>query len=93
MLSRADNARFHSDKEQSQRSAEQTIRLIYDKYEYFVRVASDKEVNAFIQFRTMIRNKEPFTDNQKSYIDVLYETLMKGMGFDYFRTTYKPKRK
>ena len=35
---------------------------------------------------------EPFTDNQKSYIDVIYEKTMKALNLPYFSVTYKPKR-
>lgn len=50
-------------------------------------------VKALISFIKMLINHEPFTKNQLSYIDGIYETVMKGYGLPSISLHIDKKRK
>jgi hypothetical protein len=90
-LTKVNDCRFASDKGQAQRSAREQLKFIMANREKLLRIFNGRKLmmtaDGFNEF------KEPFTDNQLSYIDAIYERTMKACGFDSFTPTYKPSRK
>jgi hypothetical protein len=81
--------KFLSDKKQSERSAREQLKFIFaNKRSLFSIPSGAKLLN---DAENMSRN-EVLTDNQKSYIDTIYEKTMKSLGFESFERIYKPKR-
>lgn len=86
-------AGFASDKAVSQRGGIEQIKFIDSQFQAFKKAATDKDVEAFYQFRNMYLTKQKFSDNQLSYIDGLYEKTMNGLGLPSFKPTFRPKKR
>lgn len=71
---------FHSDREASQRCALYQLKFIHANETAFVKYASVKDALAFDGFRQIAEWELEFTPEQKTYIDEMYETTMKGFG-------------
>jgi len=81
----------HSDKECSERGAREYLKFINENKHFLKNV---KNGSKYIQVvESLIEQRAPFTDKQKSYIDVIYEKTMKGYGMPSFERTYKPKKR
>ena len=82
---------LHSDKESSQRLIKATMEFIMDNIEFLDNVRNGKKYRE--DAISLNKQDYPFTSNQLSYIDNIYEKVMKGMGFPSYQSTYKPKRR
>jgi len=78
-------ARFHSDKEATQRHAVEYMKFISANIAAFKSKATKKNREAFLQFQLMVKNNEPFNDFEKSYINDLYEKTMAGLGLPSYK--------
>jgi len=71
---------YSSDKELSQYSAIKTLDLCNKLIEHLRKIDKKKKLeNILISFNEMVRIHEPFTPNQLSLIDGIYEATMKGL--------------
>lgn len=80
MLRKINTEKYHSDKGQAQRTAREQLKFIQSNLKAFESVASQKNIEAFNSFAKQFFKKVAFSDNQLSYIDVLYEKTMEGLG-------------
>jgi len=91
MLRGGSNNVMSSDKEVSLRGASEKIKFINQNI-YAFNELKGGGVRERTQFQSLKKtfNEENFlTPGQISLIDVLYEKMMKGLGFDSFSSTYK----
>jgi hypothetical protein len=79
-VDRTPQTRYYSGKEQQQRSAREKLKFILANKKHLLNVkGGENKYSAAINFNNM---KELFTDNQLSFIDGIYESTMKGAGFE-----------
>jgi len=81
---------YSSDKGQSLNTALAQIEFITANKDALLKLRNGKET--LEKFNGIINNYKStnhLTDNQKSFIDVIYEKTMKGLGFDSYLSTYK----
>ena len=91
MLDRINNTRFLNDNEQAQRAAKEQLKFIIANSQHLTKVrGGDNYLKTANDFMLM---REKFTPNQLSLVDVIYEKTMKGLGFESFNSTFKPKKK
>ena len=81
-LRNKNTARFHSDKQQSERASRANILFISQNITAFKIKATKTDLIAFENFKNQI---EVFTDKQKSYIDCMYEKTMGGLGLPAYK--------
>lgn len=89
-LTKTPDARFVNDKEQSERSARAQLEFILANKTSLMKIMNGRKYAMTAD--ELSNNKEKLTDNQKSYVDVIYERTMKSLHLPYFTTTFKPKR-
>lgn len=88
-LRKISDARFYSDKEQSERAARASIEFILSQREALQKI---KGGDKYLSDVTDISKSIELTPGQKDYIDTIYEKTMKALGFDSFSRTFKPKK-
>lgn len=54
---------------------------------------AEKIINDFSSIKAELMSKGFITDKQRSYIDSMYEKVMKALGFGGFINTFKPRRR
>lgn len=91
MLGKTTNHAMHNDNECSQRVARKSISFILQNLKYLDNVRNGSTYKERII--SMAEQRENFTDKQLSYIDTIYEKVMKGFGLPSFSSTFKPKKK
>jgi len=84
-LDRVNNTRFHSDKDQSRKTAKAQLEFIWSQFDAFRKKANEKQISAFHNFVNIEKSGEPFTGGQLSYIDDLYEKTMAGLGLPSYK--------
>jgi len=89
-LTKTPDARFANDKEQSERSARAQLEFILANKASLMKIINGRKYAMTAD--ELSSNKEKLTDNQKSYIDVIYEKVMKSLGLPYYTGTFKPRR-
>lgn len=89
-LDRVNTTRFMNDNDQAQRSARSQLDFIIANKESLYKVFNGHKKYESARFMSLI--KEKYTPKQLSYIDSIYEDVMKGAGFGSFKATYKPRR-
>jgi len=89
-LTKAPTTQFANDKDQSERSARAQLEFILANKASLMKIVNGRK--SVMTAEELNSNKEKFTDNQKSYIDVIYERTMKALGLPYYTTTFKPRR-
>lgn len=77
----------HNDRAGAQRRAKDYIKFIYQNRTFFDKLRNGSTYKQAAE--SMFKQHAPFTDKQLSYIDVLYEKVMKGAGFPAVENTYK----
>jgi len=88
---RRDVQRWHDGRDTAERGAREQLKFIMANLESLRK--ADRKGNHERAARSMNAQKERLTPKQLSYIDDIYEKVMKGAGFGSFTPTYKPKRK
>ena len=81
----------HNDNPRSQRSARDYLEFIIKNLTELDNVRNGAKYKQDAIRLSVQRHN--FTNKQLSYIDVIYEKVMKGMGLPSFQTTYKPQRR
>jgi len=90
-VDRKPQTRFVNDSEQSERSAREQLKFINANESSLLRILNGKKYA--MTAKEFSERTEPFTPNEKSYIDVIYEKTMKGLGLPSFSASFKPKRR
>lgn len=90
-LDKTNTTRFANDKEQSERSAREQLKFILANQSALLKVMNGRKY--LMSAEQMSESKEPLTDKQKSYVDVIYERVMKGLGLPSYSGSFKPKKK
>jgi len=90
-LRNVSSSRWHNDSESAQRAAKEYLKFIMNNLHFLKKVKnSEKYISAA---KSLNQQTSLFTPKQLSYIDVIYEKVMKGAGYPSFSATYKHKRK
>ena len=83
MLRKVNSSPQHSDKAQSERAARDYLRFIVANLKHLEKVRNgSKYKEAAI---SMSKQRDPLTDKQKSYIDIIYEKVMEGYGEESYK--------
>lgn len=82
---------LHSDKEYAQRAAKDYMEFIMTNLKQLDNLKNGKKLKEDAISLSKVEGN--YTDPQLSYIDVLYEKIMKGFGLPSFSATYKPKKR
>lgn len=90
-LDKINTTRYHSDVQQAQRSAREQLKFILANGDKLLQIMNGRKYLMTAEEFAAI--KEDFTPKQLSYIDVIYEKTMRGVGFDSFTVTYKPMKR
>lgn len=89
-LVKVNDVRFLNDNSQAQRTAREQLKFIIANGQYLLKVRGGENYHKTAKdFSNM---KEKFTSPQLSYIDVIYEKTMKGLGYGSYSSTFKPKK-
>ena len=80
LLNRLPASRFDKGKEQAQRSARANLEFILKASNSLLKVHGGRKY--LEAAKSMSRQAEPFTPNQMSYIEAIYEKCWKGAEFD-----------
>ncbi|MEW6507208.1 MAG: hypothetical protein AB1432_05625 [Bacteroidota bacterium] len=89
-LDRILDCKFINDNDQAQRSAREQLKFIVANKDKLNNVRNGNSYK--IAAISLNRCKENFTPKQLSYIDNIYEKVMKGAGYESFSANYKPKK-
>lgn len=84
-------ASLHSDKAYSQRAAKDYLDFIIDNLSQLDNIRNGAKYKE--DARQLSKQEYPYTSPQLSYIDAIYEKVMKGFGLPSFSPTFKPKRR
>jgi hypothetical protein len=87
---RINTARYLNDNSQAQRTAREQLKFILANGQYLLKVRGGEKY--FEDAKDFIKMKDNFTEPQLSFIDVIYEKTMKGLGFESYSSTFKPKK-
>ena len=89
-LDRINTTKFLSDKDQSERSARAQLSFIFMHEADLIKGKNGEKL-----LRDAKDMAECFTlsDKQKSYIDSIYEKVMKALGFESYTSTFRPRKK
>lgn len=91
MLGNVNSSPQHNDNPRSQRSAREYLKFITNNLNALSNIRNGKK---YKEAATQLSiQKDNFTNKQLSYIDVIYEKVMQGMGLPSFQTTFRPKRR
>ena len=84
---------FSSDKSVSLRGAIAKMEFITENIVALRQCRNGKKnVETLGDLKSYYRHFRTLTDKQMSLVDCLYEKTMKGLGFESFEATYKPKK-
>jgi hypothetical protein len=86
-------ARFERNHEQAQRSAREQIRFVMANLDRLAGPGDKAQLQAALSFAAMAANNETFTPAQLSYIDGLYERVMRNAGLPSVPLRVDRKRK
>jgi hypothetical protein len=86
-------ARFERNHEQAQRSAREQIRFVMANLDRLSGPGEKALLHAALSFAAMAANNETFTPAQLSYIDGLYERVMRNAGLPSVPLRVDRKRK
>jgi len=85
---------YSNDTDRARNTAKIQIEFALDNLETLLIIDKKKtKLKALVSFIKMLINHEPFTKNQLSHIDGIYETVMKGYGLPSISLHIDKKRK
>lgn len=84
MLGKTTSSPQHSDKQSSERGARQYLAFIMQNLKYLDNVRNGSKLREAATSLNLQR--DPFTDKQKSFIDGIYEEVMKGYGLPSYKS-------
>ncbi len=90
MLNKINNSRYHNDNEQAQRTAKEQLKIILANKSKLQGLRNGKKLYVSAVGMSKIPK---LTDNQLSYVDVIYEKTMGACGLPSFNATFKPKKR
>ena len=75
---------FHDDTAQTNRAARQYLKFIFANKKYLLKRRNGKKHLEAMESISKVLN-DNFSPKQKSYIDSVYEMVMKGLGFPSYK--------
>lgn len=85
---------FDHGQEQAQRSAEEKLKIIMSNLEHLEKVRKGKEYcEKARQFNDFVQKGIKLSPNQLSFVDGLYEKMMKGAGYESCNLHIDKKRR
>lgn len=79
-----------NDNRQSQFSRREQLKFILVNSKHLLNVKNG--AHKLKTAKDLAEKTEPFTKSQMNLVDILYEDVMKGAGYESFHAAYKPKK-